>query len=106
MPQFDGPYMITDIHEAASTVTIDIPNIFPTFHVSLIKPFRQNNNSKFPSHTLKNPGPINVNGHKEFFVDWILDHKRVGHGFRYLVRWQGKAPGEDHWIKGANLDEK
>ena len=82
--------MITDVHEAASTITIDIPsapNIFPTFHVSLIKPFRQNDDCKFPSRTLENPGPVNVNGHEEFFVDQILDHKRVGHGFRYLVHW-------------------
>ena len=108
MPQFDGPYMITDVHEAASTVTIDIPsapNVFPTFHVSLIKPFQQNDDCKFLSHTLKNPGPVNVNGHEEFFVDQILDHKKVGRGFRYLVCWRGEAPGEDCWIKGANLDK-
>lgn len=108
MPRFDGPYIVTDMHTYASTVTIDIPsapNVFPTFHSLLVKSFHQNNNSKFPSCTLDKPGPIEVNSHEEFFVDCIIDHKRVGQGFRYLVQWHGKAPGEDQWIKGANLDE-
>lgn len=78
--------MITDTHNEASTVTIDIPsapNLFPTFHSSLVKPFHQNNDSKFPSHTLEKPGPVDVDGHEEFFVDCIIDHRKVGHGFRY-----------------------
>jgi hypothetical protein len=108
MPCFDGPYLVTDMHNDASTVTIDIPaapNVFPTFHSSLVKPFLQNDDSKFPSHTLEKPGPIEVDGHDELFVERIIDHKKVGRGFRYLVRWRGESPGEDCWIKGADLDE-
>ena len=38
-------------------------------------------------------------------MDRIIDHKKVGRGFQYLVRWHGEDAGEDCWIKGANLDE-
>ena len=103
-----GPFLVTDIHNNTSTVTIDIPaapNVFPTFHSSLVKHFVQNNNSKFPCHTLEKPGPINMNGQEEFFVDHIMDHKKIGHSFWYLVCWCGEAPGEDCWIKGADLDK-
>ena len=40
--RLDGPYAVTDVHSSASTVTLDLPdspNIFPTFHISLVKPF-------------------------------------------------------------------
>jgi len=71
MPQFDGPYLVNNTHNEASTVTLEIPsalNIFPTFHSSLVKPFHENNNSKFPSCTLEKPGAIVVDGHEEFFI--------------------------------------
>ena len=82
-------------------VTLDIPtapNVFPSFHSSLIKPFLQNDDTKYPSCTLEKPGSIEVNGQEEFFVDYIINHKKVGHGF------QGEAPGEDCWIKGSDLE--
>ena len=92
MPRYDGPYVITGTNNEASTVTLDIPNqpnVFPTFHTSLIKPFYNNNNDKFPSRrsrTLEKPGPIEVDGELEYYVDKILDHKKIGKGFHYLVR--------------------
>ena len=49
MPRYNGPFLMVDTHEEASTITLDIPNapnIFPTFHTSHIKPFKQNDNSK------------------------------------------------------------
>jgi len=108
IPRFNGPYLVTNTHHEASTVSLEIPsapNVFPTFHSLLVKPFRANNDNKFPSRTLKNLGPIVVDGHEEFFVDCIIDHRKIGKGFRYLVHWRGEGPGEDRWIKGADLDD-
>ena len=65
------------------------PNLFPTFHVSNVKPWYPNIDTKYPSHSLKQPGPIDVNGSEEFLVDAILDHKKIGRGFRYLVHFVG-----------------
>ena len=88
MPCYDGPYVVISTNENASTVTLDIPNqpnIFLTFHTSLVKPFNKNDNDKFPSCTLEKPGPIIVDGEEEYFVKKILDHKKIGKGHRYLV---------------------
>jgi hypothetical protein len=108
MPRYDGPYVVINTNENASTVTLDIPNqpnIFPTFHTSLVKPFKDNDNIKFPSRTLDKPGPIDVDGQEEYFVDKIMDHKKIGKGYRYLVRWRGYGPGDDRWIRGADLED-
>jgi hypothetical protein len=51
LPRFDGPYAVVDTHSEASTVTLDLPNqpqIFPTFHINLVKPFLPNDDDKFP----------------------------------------------------------
>jgi Chromo (CHRromatin Organisation MOdifier) domain len=41
----------------------------------------------------------------EYFVEKIIDHKKIGKGFRYLVRWRGYGPGDDRWIRGADLED-
>jgi hypothetical protein len=109
MPRYDGPYLVVDTHEAASTVTLDIPNapnIFPTFHTSHIKPFRQNNDSKWPSCSLEKPGPVMVNDSPEYLVNKIIDHKKIGKSnYKYLVRWIEYGPEDDQWISGRDLDE-
>jgi len=109
MPRYDGPYLVVDVHEDASTITLDIPNapnIFPTFHISHIKPFKQNDDSKWPSRTLEKPGHILVNDIPEYLVDKIIDHKKIGKSnFKYLVRWSGYGPEDDQWISGRDLDD-
>jgi len=108
MPQFNGPYMIVDTNLASSTVTLDIPqtpNLFPTFHTSHIKPFKLNDHAKFPSRTLKRPGPIEVDGTLEHVVEWILDCKPVGKGFKFLVCWSGYGLEDDEWIAGCDLED-
>ena len=109
MPRYDGPYLVVDTHEAASTVTLDIPNapnIFPTFHTSHIKPFKQNDDSKWPSRTLEKPGPVGGEDSEEFLVDKIIDHKKIGKSnTKYLVRWVGYGPEDDQWISGRDLED-
>jgi hypothetical protein len=109
MPRFDGPYLVVDIHEEASTITLDIPNapnIFPTFHTSHIKPFKENDHSKYPSRTLEKPGPLSVDDPKEYLVDKIIDHKKIGKKItKYLVRWAGYGPEDDQWISGHDLED-
>jgi Chromo (CHRromatin Organisation MOdifier) domain len=109
MPRYNGPFLVVDVHEEASTVTLDIPNtpnIFPTFHTSHIKPFKQNNDLKWPSHTLEKPGSVNNNQDSEYLVDKIIDHKKIGKSnIKYLVRWVGYGPEDDQWISSRDLED-
>ena len=81
------------------------PNLFPTFHTSNLKKWLPNDDIKYPSHTLLQPGPINVNGSEEFIIDSIIDDKKIGRGFRYLVHFLGYRPESDRWIAGRELDK-
>ena len=109
MPRYDGPYLVVDIHEDALTVTLDIPNapnIFPTFHTSHVKPYKENDHSKWPSRTLEKPGPVMVEDSPEYLVDKIIDRKKISkNNFKYLVRWVGYGPEDDQWISGRDLDD-
>jgi hypothetical protein len=107
MPRFDGPYEIIDVHNEASTVTLDMPNapnLYPTFHTSNIKIWLPNDDDKYPSRTLEEPGPIYVDGTEEFLVDSIIDHRKMGRGHKYLVHFLGYGPENDRWISGRELD--
>ncbi|KAI0074322.1 hypothetical protein K474DRAFT_1579364, partial [Panus rudis PR-1116 ss-1] len=78
---------------------------FPTFHASLLKPFVPNDPVLFPSREHEQPPPITVDGHDEYFVDRVLDRRRRGVGFQYLVRWRGYGPEHDQWLRGADLKD-
>jgi hypothetical protein len=90
MPHFDGPYKIIETDEKHSTVTLDLPEhstLFPIFHTSEIKPFKENDDSLFPTRTLHPPDPVAIDGHHEYFVDKIVDEKLRRNARQYLVRW-------------------
>ncbi len=99
--RFDGPYVVTasDVHSEASTVTLDLPhspNIFPTFHISLVKPFLANDDQHYPHHALDDL--------QEFFVESVIDHRTHGRGHQYLVKFQGYPDFYDRWLSGKELE--
>ena len=80
--------------------------IFPTFHSSLLRPYHPNNNTLFPSRSHTRPGPIvTEDGNEEFIVESIVDHRRRGRGFQYLVRWKGYGPDADSWLPGKECKD-
>jgi hypothetical protein len=108
-PHFDGPYTITKTHPDLSTYTIDMPNlpkVFPTFHASQLKRFIENDPSLFPSREHPWPkGIVTTEGIEEYSIDRIVDARRQGRGWSFLVRWTGYGPEEDRWLPGAELDD-
>ncbi|KAJ8481084.1 hypothetical protein ONZ51_g6252 [Trametes cubensis] len=109
MVRWDGPYSVLHAHPDASVYTLDLPNtmkIFPTFHSSLLKPYIPNDDSLFPSRALARPGPVvTADGIKEWEVDSIVDHRRRGRGFQFLVRWKGYGPDADEWLPKREVAE-
>jgi hypothetical protein len=105
---FDGPYHITSIDDAHSTVTLDLPeqpNIFPVFHSSEVRPFVENDATRFPEQALTPPAPVAINGHEEFFINKIINQRRRGQGYQYLVRWHREGPEGDKWIAAKELED-
>ena len=108
MPRFDGPFLIKQTDEKHSMVTLNLPNLpnlFPVFHTSEVKPFTENNDSLFPSRALIPPEPVTLNGQQEFFIDKIVDEHKHRKKTLYKVRWQGEEPEGNLWLPAEELSE-
>jgi hypothetical protein len=90
MPRFDGPYTVTDINPDHSTVTLNLPNspnIFSTFHMSMVIPYIENGSILFPNREFSQPPALTMeDGSTEYLIHDIVDEQRCGNSFHYLTR--------------------
>jgi hypothetical protein len=60
----------------------------------------------FPSRELARPGPVlSPEGLEEYHVQQIIDSRKRGRGYQYLVRWTGYGPEHDRWLPGRELED-
>ena len=38
-------------------------------------------------------------------IDRIVDERRRGGGYQYMVRWKGYGPGDDEWLPRREVEE-
>jgi hypothetical protein len=65
--------------------------LYPTFHVSLLEPFRGNTNMD------SKPGLVELDGHQEWQVEKILDDRLYYRKHQYLVKWTGWPDSDNTW---------
>ena len=53
--------------------------------------------------SLQRPPPIEIDGEEEYEVEDILDHRRSGRGYQYLVSWTGYDASENQWLPKREL---
>ncbi|CCO36844.1 Retrotransposable element Tf2 155 kDa protein type 1 [Rhizoctonia solani AG-1 IB] len=53
---------------------------------------------------LERPPPVTVEGEEEYIVEAILDNKRRGNKWWYLVKWEGYGPEHNSWEPKENLE--
>jgi len=89
MPCYDGPYKITKVFPERSVYTLDMPNapeLYPTFHSTLLTKHLPNDDILFPGCFHQHPGTIvTENGEIEWWVEDIIDECKQDHGYQYLV---------------------
>lgn len=109
MPRFDGKYLVKRAWPDKSVYELDLPNHplkFAKFHSSELKPYVSNDPQLFPNRTLPRPPPVvTEDGQEEWQIEKIIDQRRRGRGFQYLVRWAGYGPEEDRWIARSGVEE-
>ncbi|TPX48881.1 hypothetical protein SeMB42_g02818 [Synchytrium endobioticum] len=74
--------------------------IHPVFHVKLLKPYTR---STKPGAENAKPPPIRVDPDEDYVIKEILDVRRRGRGFEYLVDWEGYTEGERTWEPRRSL---
>jgi len=95
-----GPVPVTKANNTRQTYTLDLldypelSKIIPTFHTSLIKPYQPNDDNKFPTRKLEQPGPVREGRYEvEKVVEFRTKPKTRKR--QYKVRWKGYNKSKD-----------
>jgi hypothetical protein len=83
VPWYIGPYHVTEVHNKASTVTLELPDdlknrrVSLTFHANLVRRYIANNDDLFPKREAKSFYDFGSTTDEEWLVDEIIAHRRI-----------------------------
>ena len=64
------------------------------FHAILLRPYEEN---KIYGKNFPTPPPDLVEGEESYEVETILNHRKQGRGYQYLIKWAGYPITEALW---------
>jgi len=102
-----GPYTIS-AKRGLLAFQLDLPlemlRLHPVFHVSLLEPYHPPTN--IPGRVVPPPPPTFLDGKNSvpwMEVDKILDCRKIGRRFDYLVSWVGCSVDKNSWVHLSDL---
>jgi len=105
-----GPVPGIKANNSRQTYALDLSDypkplkIIPTFYTSLIKPYYSNNDNKFPTSKLGQPGPVEKGRYKvEKVVEFRTEPRTRKR--QYKVRWKGYNESKDQWVYVEDIDK-
>lgn len=101
-PKRQGPFRIKEVL-GKLVYRLDLRGqrkIHDVFHASLLTPYHETDQH---GKNFIDPVPELINGHKEFEVHSILNHKTLSGHMHYLVRWKDQPQGENSWEPESHL---
>ena len=72
---------------------------YPVFNEALLTPYVEPPEGRKE----KRPGPQIVQGQKEYEVEEILNHRKRGRGYQYLIKWKGYPSSENSWLPASQM---
>lgn len=106
--RYDGPYTILKAHPDADAYTLDMPtsaNPMLSYYIGDLSPYVENDDVLFPGRRLPRLGPVTVDGVEEFKLDSVVDARRRGCGWQFLVTWRGWGLEDQRWLSYSALKE-
>src|SRR5947209_7593783 len=100
-PKWFGPFEVIEIMTNACRLRLPSTiKLHPVINVSYLKKYVEREDDD-PIQILKEPKLLDWS--KEFEVRRILNHRRVGRGFQFLVEWEGWKEEDATWEPSASL---
>jgi len=105
-----GPVPVIKANNIRQTYNLDLSDypelsrITPTFHTSLIKPYQPNDDNKFPTRKLGQPGPVEKGRYEVEEVVEFRTEPRTGKR-QYRVRWKAYNKSKDQWVYVEDIDK-
>ncbi len=115
-PRYEGPFEIIRVVPKDAYELQLPPNwkIFPTFHVSLLKPYFSRGGEESSNEQVSQE---NSTGQQELHSaapqpellkqpDKLLNRRLTGSGWQYLIRWKGLPTEEDTWVQKSEIPQE
>lgn len=109
VPKFVGPYRVTAAFPEKSVYELALPEdlvkrrIHNRFHVSLLRPHHANDDTRFPGRSNPDEYDFGAPDDVEWHVEEILDHRRVGGKWEFLVKFAIVEPSWEPLATCRNL---
>jgi hypothetical protein len=109
IPKFDakyiGPFRVIQIinsHSYKLQLPSELDSIHPVFHTNLLRPAA---GTPLPGQYNPPPPPIAIDesGETLWAIEKILNSRRRGGKFQYLIRWRGYNETHDSWEPLSNV---